>query len=77
MLTNIDIDERLVETALRLTGERTKRAVVHRALEELVRIERLRAMRGAKGTLVWEGNLGEMREEGSRRGTARRHKRAD
>src|SRR3954470_24470065 len=76
MLTNVDIDERLVDTALRLTGERTKRAVIHRALEELVRIERLRALRGARGTLKWEGSLADMREEGTR-GTTRRHKRAD
>ena len=76
MLTNIDIDEVLVESALRLTGERTKRAVVHRALEELIRIERLRALRGARGTLQWEGNLAEMREEGVARGSARRHKRS-
>jgi Arc/MetJ family transcription regulator len=75
MLTNIDLDEGLVATALRLTGERTKRAVVQRALEELIRIERLKALRAARGTLKWEGNLGEMREE--RRGTPRRHKRTD
>ena len=76
MLTNIDIDERLVDTALKLTGERTKRAVVHRALEELVRIERLRALRNARGTLKWEGNLAEMREDHAR-GNTRRHKRTD
>lgn len=77
MLTNIDIDETLVESALLLTGERTKRAVVHRALEELVRIERLRALRGARGTLKWEGNLAELREERATHGSARRHKRTD
>jgi len=77
MLTNIDLDVDLVDTAMRLSGERTKRAVVHRALEEFVRIERLRALRGARGTLKWEGNLAALREEGRARGTARRHKRTD
>ena len=76
MLTNIDIDEALVESALRLTGERTKRAVVRRALEELIRIERLKALRGARGTLKWEGSLANLREEGVPRGSARRHKRS-
>jgi Arc/MetJ family transcription regulator len=76
MLSNIDLDEELVATALRLTGERTKRAVVHRALEELVRIERLRALVCARGTLKWEGDLAAMREEHGC-GTTRRHKRAD
>ena len=76
MLSNINLDEHLVATALRLTGERTKRAVVHRALQELVRIERLKALRQARGTLVWEGDLGRMREERGR-GATRRHKRTD
>jgi Arc/MetJ family transcription regulator len=77
MLTNIDLDDGLVDTAMRLSGERTKRAVVHRALEELIRVERLRSLRNARGTLTWEGNLAEMREDRTRRGTARRHKRTD
>jgi Arc/MetJ family transcription regulator len=77
MLTNIDLDDALVGTAMRLSGERTKRAVVHRALEELIRIERLRALRDARGTLKWEGNLADMREDRTRHGTARRHKRTD
>ena len=63
MLTNIDLDEATVETAMRLTGERTKRAVVRRALEELIRIERLRQLRRARGTLQWQGNLAALREE--------------
>lgn len=77
MLTNIDLDEDLVETAMRLTGERTKRAVVHRALQELIRIERLRELRAARGTVRWEGDLKAMREDPARYGTARRHKRSD
>ncbi len=76
MLTNIDLDEATVETAMRLTGERTKRAVVHRALEELIRIERLRQLRRARGTLQWQGNLAALREESAANGTTRRHKRA-
>ena len=77
MVTNIYLDEALVESALRLTGERTKRAVVHRALQELIRVEQLRALAGARGSLKWQGNLAELREERAAHGTARRHKRAD
>lgn len=77
MITNIDLDEHLLETAMRLTGERTKRAVVHRALEELVRIEKLRELRGARGSLKWEGNLETLREERADYGSPRRHKRTD
>jgi hypothetical protein len=36
MLTNIDIDEHLVAEAMRLSGARTKREVVDRALREMV-----------------------------------------
>jgi Arc/MetJ family transcription regulator len=77
MLTNIDLDEGLVETAMRLSGDRTKRAVVHRALEELIRVARLRGLSGARGTLKWEGSLPELREERATYGSARRHKRTD
>jgi Arc/MetJ family transcription regulator len=77
MLTNIDLDEDLVEAAMRLTGERTKRGVVHRALQELVRVEQLRGLRSARGSLKWEGNLTAIREDRTRYGTTRRHKRAD
>ncbi|MEJ6021792.1 type II toxin-antitoxin system VapB family antitoxin [Ramlibacter sp. PS4R-6] len=36
MLTNIDIDEDLVAQAMQVTGAKTKREVVDRALRELV-----------------------------------------
>lgn len=36
MLTNIDIDEELVAQAMKVSGARTKREVVDRALREMV-----------------------------------------
>ena len=39
MRTNIELDDALVAEAFRLTGVPTKRALVHMALEELVRIK--------------------------------------
>ena len=48
--TNIVLDERLVQRAMRLTGARTKRQTVDLALRELVEkrevLGRLRALRG-------------------------------
>jgi Arc/MetJ family transcription regulator len=38
MRTNIDIDEDLLRAAMQATGEKTKRAVVHRGLQELVKV---------------------------------------
>jgi len=35
MATNLSIDPKLIERALELSGERTKKAAVTRALEEL------------------------------------------
>ena len=36
MRTNIVLDEKLIEEAIRLSGARTKKDVVHRALKEFV-----------------------------------------
>lgn len=37
MRTNVDLDEALVEEAFRLTHVRTKKELLHLALEELIR----------------------------------------
>jgi Arc/MetJ family transcription regulator len=56
--TNIDLDTRLVERAMRLTGARTKREVVDLALRRLVEKGSLyRAARRLRGKLTWEGDV--------------------
>ena len=56
--TNIDIDDQLVEQAMRLTGARTKRQAVNIALRRLVDKGSLyRALRRLHGKLAWEGNV--------------------
>ena len=72
MRTNIELDEVLLTDAMKLTGETTRRAVVHRALSELVRVERLKRLRNARGTLKWQGDLGALREEGTKANGPRR-----
>jgi len=64
MRTNIVLNETLVREAMTLTGERTKRAVVERGLEALIRMERLRRVRDGRGKLAWRGDLDRMRERG-------------
>jgi Arc/MetJ family transcription regulator len=60
--TNIEIDTRLVEKAMRLTGARTKREVVNIALRRLVEKGSLyRAVRRLRGKLTWEGDVGAWR----------------
>ena len=60
--TNIDINDELVERAMRTFGLRTKRQAVHLALERLVgggplSLEEQLDMEG----IGWEGDLDEMR----------------
>jgi len=60
--TNIEIDDRLVQEAMRLTGARTKREVVNIALRRLVDKGSLyRAARRLRGKLSWKGNVEEWR----------------
>ena len=56
--TNIDIDDRLVEKAMQLTGAGTKKEVVDIALRRLVEKGSLyRALRRLRGKLAWEGDV--------------------
>lgn len=59
--TNIDLDDRLMRRARRLTGLKTKKAVVQRALESLVRSEARKGILRFYGSGVWQGNLKAMR----------------
>ncbi|MGB7296917.1 MAG: type II toxin-antitoxin system VapB family antitoxin [Candidatus Aminicenantales bacterium] len=49
MRTNIMIDDVLMKEALALSGLRTKRDIVHRALEEFVRNLKKRDLREIRG----------------------------
>ncbi|MBM4355081.1 MAG: type II toxin-antitoxin system VapB family antitoxin [Deltaproteobacteria bacterium] len=49
MRTNIVLDEELVAEAMRLSGLKTRRAVVHEALEVLVRLKKRRRLSDLKG----------------------------
>jgi Arc/MetJ family transcription regulator len=63
MRTNIEIDDKLMAQAIKVTGLSTKRAVVEEGLRLLVRVRKqsqaLKALRG----LGWEGDLDEMRQD--------------
>lgn len=49
MRTNIDLDDDLVEEGMRLTGLRTKKDLVHQALQEFVEGHRRMDMRDLRG----------------------------
>lgn len=54
--TNIDLDAALVRKARKLTRLKTKRAVVNKALDLLVRSETRKAILRYYGGGVWSGN---------------------
>lgn len=73
--TNLVLDERLLEEATRLSGEKTFSRTVERALEEFVRRIKARQILSLQGSGLWEGDLGEMRRD-ARRSTRRRRRTA-
>jgi Arc/MetJ family transcription regulator len=60
--TNIDIDDALLKEAQKLSGLRTRKAVVERALEAFIRAAREREALKMFGKLQWEGDLATSRE---------------
>ncbi len=54
MLTNIDLDEDLVQEARRLTGLRTKKAVVEAGLRALIKLHEQSDVRKLWGRLHWQ-----------------------
>lgn len=57
MRTNIVIDDKLMEDALRATGLKTKREAVELGLLTLLRLQQQQAIRRFKGKLNWQGGL--------------------
>ena len=67
--TNIEIDDSLVERAMRLTGARSKREAVDIALRRLVEKGTLyRALRRLRGRLPWQGDVDAGRRSRASRG---------
>jgi len=59
--TNIDIDDELMAQALKMSGLKTKKAVVEEGLRLLLGIAGQRELLAWKGKLPWEGDLERMR----------------
>lgn len=54
MATNLAIDPELIERALAVSGERTKKAAVTRALEEFIARRRQKRFLELMGKLDWD-----------------------
>ncbi len=59
--TNIEINDQLAREAQKLTGLKTKRAIVDRALELLVRTEKRKCLLVYYSRGVWKGDSRAMR----------------
>jgi hypothetical protein len=54
MATNLSIDSDLLERALEVSGERTKKAAVTKALEEFIARRRQKRLLELMGKLEWD-----------------------
>jgi Arc/MetJ family transcription regulator len=54
MRTNIVIDDRLMEEALKLSRYKTKKELVHKALEEFIQNRKRRDLRELKGKVNFD-----------------------
>ena len=59
--TNIDLDDSLIRKARKLTGLKTKRQIVDKALELLVRSESRKGILRYYGSGFWNGDLKQSR----------------
>jgi virulence-associated protein VagC len=72
MATNVAIDRELLERALAVSGERTRKAVVTRALQEFIARREQRRIAELLGKLEWDDSY-DYKAERSRRGSQAVH----
>ncbi|GMV45409.1 MAG: hypothetical protein AMXMBFR66_08070 [Pseudomonadota bacterium] len=56
MATNLSLDQELLERAFEVSGERTKKAAVTRALQEFIARRRQRRVAELLGKLEWDAS---------------------
>jgi Arc/MetJ family transcription regulator len=62
MRTNIELDDALVKKAMDLTKIPTRKALINKALEELVKSNTRKGMLKFINSGIWEGDIEKMRE---------------
>lgn len=65
MATNLSIDPELIERALKLSGERTEKAAVTKALQEFIARRRQKRLLDLVGTLEWDASYNYKRQRAS------------
>lgn len=61
MRTNIEIDDKLMDDALKATGLKTKKEAVELGLKTLIRLKKQERIKQFRGKLEWSGDLDDMR----------------
>lgn len=64
MRTNIDIDDDLMQKALKFSGNKTKKEIINTALNEYVKYQMRQKMLSLYGKVKWVGDLDKMRRNG-------------
>ena len=63
MRTNIVIDDKLMNSALKTGKFHSKREAVENGLKLLIQMNSQKKLLGLEGKIQWEGNLEEMRKD--------------
>ena len=66
--TNLVLDERLLDEAVKILGAKTYSGAVNTALEEVIRLKKIQGIPDFFGSGIWEGDLAKMRQDRPRRG---------
>jgi len=66
MATNLSLDPKLIEQAVKVSGERTKKAAVTRALEEFIARRKQKHLLDLMGKLEWDTDFDYKVERSSR-----------
>ncbi len=61
MRTNVVIDDELMESALKVSGLKTKKDAIEEGLRLLVQVKSQKEIKRFRGKLKWSGNLEDMR----------------
>lgn len=61
MRTNVVINDDLMESALKVSGLRTKKDAIEEGLKLLVQLKGQKKIKQFRGKLKWSGNLDQMR----------------
>ena len=63
MRTNVVLDDRLMQTALKLSGFKTKKKAIEEGLKLLIQLNDQNRVKGYRGKLHWTGDLDRMRTD--------------